>query len=125
MLVALVLASVWLTAEAGRGGGRSGHSGRSASHSGHSHGGTHRHFVNRARIGVFAGAAVYAPLYYYGAHPVYVPPAQDQIYIERPPDPAYWYFCPGSNSYYPYVSECPGGWELVVPPTNPAPSSAN
>jgi hypothetical protein len=52
-----------------------------------------------------------------------VPP----VFIERdPPPPApavqqqqqpghWWYFCPGSNAYYPYVRECPGGWQRVSP----------
>lgn len=29
-----------------------------------------------------------------------------------------WYFCANSNAYYPYVRECPGGWQRV-PPTPP------
>jgi hypothetical protein len=36
-----------------------------------------------------------------------------------PPPPQYWYFCAESNTYYPYVEICPGGWETVVPtPSN-------
>ena len=27
----------------------------------------------------------------------------------------YWYFCRGANAYYPYVKECPGGWQRVQP----------
>ncbi len=45
-----------------------------------------------------------APVYEYE-----VPPVQEQ--------PAYWYFCPDANNYYPYVKQCPGGWKRV----NPAP----
>ncbi len=30
----------------------------------------------------------------------------------------YWYFCPSSNGYYPYVKECPQGWQQV--PAQPA-----
>jgi len=28
---------------------------------------------------------------------------------------AYWYYCPAARAYYPYVSQCPGGWMQVVP----------
>lgn len=69
--------------------------------------------------------------YYYGA-PYYYPPVvvqqAPQVYIERdaPPQTApapvmpapaqqWWYFCPGANAYYPYVRECPGGWQRVAP----------
>ena len=47
-----------------------------------------------------------------------------QVYIEQSDvaaEPAensaqqYWYFCKGSNKYYPYVKECPGGWQKVLP----------
>ena len=30
-----------------------------------------------------------------------------------------WYFCPSANAYYPYVSQCPGGWQTV--PASPPP----
>ena len=26
-----------------------------------------------------------------------------------------WYYCQGSNAYYPYVRECPTGWQQVAP----------
>jgi hypothetical protein len=32
-----------------------------------------------------------------------------------PPPPAYWYYCPSANAYYPYVLQCLEGWRLVVP----------
>jgi Ni/Co efflux regulator RcnB len=44
-----------------------------------------------------------------------VPPA-------APPPPAgaanAWYFCASANAYYPYVAQCPEGWQ-VVPATPP------
>lgn len=43
--------------------------------------------------------------------PLYVPPDQTQE--------SYWYYCPESRAYYPYVKSCPGGWLKVVPPTSP------
>ena len=44
----------------------------------------------------------YWPGYYYGA-PVMAAPA------------AYWYYCAPLAAYYPYVPDCPGGWQLVEP----------
>lgn len=56
------------------------------------------------------------PAYYYPPAPVVVPPAPS-VYVERgdtvPEGTASWYFCRESNSYYPYVKQCPGGWERV------------
>jgi hypothetical protein len=45
-------------------------------------------------------------------------------YTTPPTTPAragYWYFCPSSGSYYPYVQTCPDGWETV--PATPPPSN--
>jgi hypothetical protein len=67
----------------------------------------------------------------WGPSPWVVAPASPPVYIERSdvvPVPApvpqqqpqqqqthYWYFCPQSNAYYPYVRECAGGWQRVAP----------
>ena len=69
----------------------------------------------------------YYPPYYYPAYypaPVVVQ-QQAPVYIERNPQPApsaqpsapagYWYYCADSRAYYPYVKECPGGWQRVAP----------
>ena len=65
--------------------------------------------------------------------PVYVQPSP--VYIQ--PAPTYapgvsslqqpWYFCPGANGYYPYVSVCPTGWQVVqsMPPGPVASGSRN
>jgi len=35
---------------------------------------------------------------------------------EPAPAPSqYWYFCNASKAYYPYVRECPSGWQRVTP----------
>lgn len=67
------------------------------------------------------------PTYYY---PPYYPPivvervAPPPVYIERqaaPPAAAaispsnYWYYCDAAKGYYPYVKECPSGWQRVSP----------
>jgi hypothetical protein len=107
------------------------------------HSGVHRH--GGARVGVYLGFPLYAPFYYPGAYyppypyypypPAgYVPPAAPPVYVERrdalpleeelpqaapgaaqSAPAAYWYFCPDSNTYYPYVKECPSEWLRVVP----------
>jgi len=64
----------------------------------------------------------YPPEYYYppvAAAPVYVTPSTAQI----PAPPSYWYFCAQSNAYYPYVAQCPGGWQQVSPAPPQAPAS--
>jgi hypothetical protein len=67
--------------------------------------------------------------YYAYPPPVYAPPVvierQPQVYTQQPQGPAtgqqsyYWYYCPDSKTYYPYVHQCPGGWLTVVPPAEP------
>jgi hypothetical protein len=56
------------------------------------------------------------PVYYYPGPAVVAPPAPT-VYVERsdvvPEGTASWYFCRESNGYYPYVKQCPGGWERV------------
>jgi hypothetical protein len=59
----------------------------------------------------------YYPYPYYAAPPV-VTQQQPQIYIEPAPqqeEESYWYYCPKSKGYYPYVKKCPEGWLRVVP----------
>jgi len=90
--------------------------------------GNHRPHV---RFGVVVGGPLwfgpaYYPRYYYP--PYYYAPVPDAppVYIEQgeaqpaaPPQQAYWYYCAESKGYYPYVKECPGGWQRVAP--QPAP----
>ncbi|MGD0885619.1 MAG: hypothetical protein ABSA46_12255 [Thermodesulfovibrionales bacterium] len=65
----------------------------------------------------------YYPYYpsYYGAPPVVQ--EQTPVYVEptpqQPEEQYYWYFCPDSKNYYPYVKSCPSGWLKVVPPEAP------
>ena len=78
-------------------------------------------------FGVPLGWAYTHPYPYYYYPPVYVPtvvvPAQPQTYIERPapqqPAQGWWHYCADSRAYYPYVKDCPGGWQRVAPqPSN-------
>src|SRR5712691_5255990 len=75
------------------------------------------------------GAPYYAPPYYYPApvyYPVYYPvaPAAPPVYVERsepaPQQQGMWYYCEQTRGYYPYVTECPGGWRAVPPAPAPA-----
>ena len=52
-----------------------------------------------------------APPYWYYEQTVAVPP-----YIERDPAASgYWFFCKAAGIYYPYIRECPAGWQEVAP----------
>ena len=63
--------------------------------------------------------------------PVVVTPSQPPVYVEQGappsttqqtpsvPDNYYWYHCDKPVGYYPYIKECPGGWQKVTP-TPPA-----
>ena len=61
----------------------------------------------------------YPPAYYY---PPVVVQQQPVTYIEQgssnPParaESGWWYYCDASKGYYPYVKECPSGWQRVPP----------
>ena len=63
----------------------------------------------------------YPPPYYYYPAPVVV--QQPVTYIEQNPqatsapeaNAGWWYYCDQSKGYYPYVRECPTGWQRVPP----------
>jgi hypothetical protein len=86
--------------------------------------------------GAFWGSPWYYPSYYYPYYPYYpypyypyyspyyyAPtvevPSSPPVYIERSQPgtssapSGVWYYCPDSKTYYPYVKECPGGWQTV------------
>jgi hypothetical protein len=73
------------------------------------------------RVGVYVGVPFgyywYGPPSYYYYPPPVVIRQEPQVYIERaaPQAQSYWYYCAESAAYYPYVKECPGGWQRVVP----------
>jgi len=62
----------------------------------------------------------YPPPYYYYPAPAVVVPSQPITYIEQGSSDQnnWWYYCDASRGYYPYVKECPSGWQRV-PPTPP------
>jgi len=108
--LALVLgAAVMIAALDASAGGRGsgGHGGGHMHSSGGSHGQHHHHHHHGGAL--FFGGYYYGPYDYAPASYPYTPaPAYG------PPDP-YWYYCRAANAYYPYVQECPGGWERYLP----------
>jgi len=124
-----------------RGGGRDYRGG------GHYYRGGHRYYGHRYYYGPrygwwrpwgyyprFYPYPDYYPYYYPSYYPyssTVVVPSTPQTYIEREqeeyesgPESApsgVWYYCPGPKAYYPYVKECPGGWQTVPaePPAEP------
>lgn len=91
-------------------------------HGGRDHGGGHW----GGHWGVFIGAPwgwYYPPPYWYNQYnPPVIVQSAPPVYIERgavpagPEDePYYWYHCSRPEGYYPYIKECPGGWQKVVP----------
>lgn len=77
---------------------------------------------------VHFGVVIGAPLLWH-AWPYY-PRYYERVIVERPgptvyveKDAAedaldadqYWYFCPDSKTYYPYVKQCSSPWQRVVP----------
>lgn len=102
------------------------------------HGG-HRH----VGIGLYFGEPYYPyyPPYYYPYQyyypPVMAAPAQPPVYIEQQdqapsqispaipqqatPDSYYWYHCDKPEGYYPYIKNCPDGWQKVAPTPPPQP----
>lgn len=83
---------------------------------------------SRVHLGFHFGVPIYHSWgphpYWYHPAPVYVPAPivvqqQPTVYIEQAPAPAapqnWWYYCADSRAYYPYVRDCPAGWQRVPP----------
>jgi hypothetical protein len=91
------------------------------------------HHGGRAHIGVFIGApGFWYPPYDYPPYypPLISVPSPPPTYIEQggaqampaPEQSNWWYYCADAKAYYPYVKECPSGWQPVAPqPATPAP----
>jgi hypothetical protein len=125
--VAIAAVAFLVTAGDAAAGGR----GRGGGHHGGSHfGGAPRSgFVHHPRFfggPLLIGAPLYypSPYYYYPPPPYYYAPPP--VYIEQypgvpAPQSQDWYYCPNAGAYYPYVRDCAGGWQRVLP-QQPAPS---
>ena len=84
----------------------------------------------RVSVGVGFGYPFWGPYWGpwyppYAYHPYYYPPpvvvrSEPVTYIEQDGAPAadpgsWWYYCAPAKGYYPYVKECPTGWQRVAP----------
>jgi hypothetical protein len=141
-ILAVILITALAAAEAYARGGRGGSHGRGFhGHHGHAHHGhSHRHhghfhrghaFHPRTHVFVGIGAPLaFGPWWYSAPYYAYPPigaatyaPAyieQDDVGTGEPPQ-SWWYYCPNSQTYFPYVKECAGGWERVTPVPSSSP----
>jgi hypothetical protein len=100
------------------------------------YGGWHGGGYGGGHVGVYIGGPLVWPGYF-GPYPYYTPyyspyyppavtvPTAPTTYVEQGPDTseapspqqsqAYWYYCPNSKSYYPYVRQCASSWRPVTP----------
>lgn len=91
----------------------------------------------RVGVGLYFGAPYYPypyypyPYYaypgpYYTYPPVVIRQAPPPVYIEQgnqqsqqsqqqPAQDNFWYHCDNPEGYYPYIKDCPGGWQKVDP----------
>jgi hypothetical protein len=126
-------------------GGRAGHghAGAGHGHGGYGHGGYghggygHGHFGFGLYLGMPYSYPYYPYPYDYYPYSYYPPvvavPSQSPVYVEQgdaqlapqqvPAAQAgnYWYHCDQPEGYYPYIKECPGGWQRVSPTPPPQP----
>ncbi|MDR3411021.1 MAG: hypothetical protein P4L87_08790 [Formivibrio sp.] len=94
----------------------------------------HGHASVRFYWGVPYAYPYYVSPYYYPYSyypPAVVVPEDPPVYIERggaqyapdqgtaTPENYYWYHCNKPEGYYPYIKQCPGGWQKVVPTPPP------
>jgi hypothetical protein len=97
-----------------------------------------RHGHSHTSFGFSFGVPLYSYPYYrdpFYRDPFYYPyypptvitvPVTPPVYIQQPPPAVqqypsgYWYYCRNPEGYYPYVQECPRGWQQVEP-TPPSP----
>lgn len=145
-VITLLLAASQAFADRGYGGhgyyGGGGHYGGHGYYRGGGYYRGHGYYGGGIGLGLYYGSPYwgaswgypYYP-YYYPSYPAYSPyyygpevtiESSPPVYIERgqksePSNvPAIWFYCPDSRKYYPYVKECPGGWQSV-PAQPPAP----
>ena len=84
-------------------------------------------YYGHSSFGFYFGAPFYPYPFYPYQYPYYYPPAvitipaTPPVYIQQAP-PAnqtnpngYWYYCNSPAGYYPYIKECPDGWQQVEP----------
>lgn len=92
------------------------------------HGHGNWHHGGHANFGFYFGAPLdwgpwgyppyspYSPYYSYPPQTIIVP-VSPPVYVQKSDAGAahWWYYCADSKAYYPYVKQCPGGWQRVAP----------
>lgn len=127
VIISGVFVSGLVSAGGGHGGGGHFGGGHGGGHFGGWHGGGHfGGWHGGAHFGYDLGLGFYGwPYYPYPYYPPIVPvPSTPPVYTQQdmpstpqapPPQNSYWYYCRNPDGYYPYIRECPGGWETVSP----------
>lgn len=105
------------------GGGFGGHygGGRGYGHGNYGYGGLGLGLGLAYGLGYYGG-------YGYGGYPYYnypptvvTVPVAPPVYIQQTPQvvqqnpSGYWYYCNNPEGYYPYIKQCPNGWQQVEP----------
>jgi hypothetical protein len=127
----IINATILLAALAGAMGSapvlaRDGHGHFAGSHHRFHQGHRFHHGHHHARFGFFIGAPLLLAPWYYGPQyypPAVVMPSSPPVYIDQgqaAQDSQYWYYCRESETYYPYVKQCAGPWQRVVPQPPPS-----
>ena len=78
----------------------------------------HRHYYSGPWLGIGTGLLFGSALYWATRPPPPVYVAPEPVVVMPPPQAAageWWYYCRASGAYYPYVQQCPTGWERVAP----------
>ena len=133
MLTGLTFSGFAIANHGGGGHGGGGHGGGSGTH-GVGHGG------HRGNTGVFiglglSGAYLGGPWawgaydtwpfydgYYYAPESAALSPTyleHDAPAVSPQQGEAFWYYCDSPSGYYPYVQNCPAGWQRVQPQLPP------
>jgi hypothetical protein len=89
-------------------------------------------YADHWRVGVMVGPVWGPPAYF--PLPLMPPPPVEivvpvapsvPVYVEQTPASSQpspvWYYCRKPKGYYPYIKQCPAGWQ-IVPQTPPADS---
>lgn len=136
-LTCVLLASFTNAAAWAHGGGHGGGGYYGGGHYGGHYGGHfygYGGFYGRPGVGFYFGPGFGWPYYPYPYYPYYAyPPAvvtapsSPPVYIQQgggQPAPQgqgnFWYYCSNPQGYYPYIQECPGGWQPVPPQPPPS-----
>jgi hypothetical protein len=124
LIVSMSSISVWARGGHGGGGYGGGHYGGGWGHGGGYYSGIGLGLGLGYGLGYYGGS-YYSPYYAYPPAVVTVPVAPP-VYIQQAPQviqqnpSGFWYYCDNPQGYYPYIKQCPSGWQQVEP-TPPAP----